>query len=149
MYDPELVHTTFCVVGVTFVAHDELGGGNNASFEVGATMIIFIMNLVSVTAAIISEIFIFTAIQAQDFPDVDHAAVSITPFVDSDGRPLTDVSVFGQILDWIGFSAGPDAPLSLIVRCKHHPPQGRGPPQVYYVAKRWRFAHARGDYRSR
>ena len=29
MYDPELVHTTLCVVGVTFVAHDQLGGGNN------------------------------------------------------------------------------------------------------------------------
>ena len=51
MYDPELVHTTLCLVAVTF-AHDELGGGNTVAgkdlftvaahvcFEVGATTII-------------------------------------------------------------------------------------------------------------
>jgi 4-hydroxybenzoate polyprenyltransferase len=50
-YDPELVHTTLCLIAVTF-AHDELGGGNNVvgkalctaaayvCFEVGVTTII-------------------------------------------------------------------------------------------------------------
>ena len=51
MYGPEFVHTTLCLVAVTF-AHDELGGGNNVvgkdlctaaayvCFEVGASTII-------------------------------------------------------------------------------------------------------------
>lgn len=30
------------------------------------------------------------------------AAVSITPFVGADGSPMTDVSEFSQVLNWIG-----------------------------------------------
>lgn len=66
--------------------YDELGGASNivgkalctaggyASFEVGATTIISAnhnLDIVSVTAVIISGILIFTVIQAQDFPDVE------------------------------------------------------------------------------
>jgi len=50
------------------------------------------------------------------------AAVSVTPFVGPDGNPLTDVSAFGQVLDYIEImnydiwtssssSVGPNAPL--------------------------------------
>ncbi|KAH9988177.1 UbiA prenyltransferase family [Russula vinacea] len=82
LYDPELVRTTLGLAAVTF-AYDELGGASNVvgkalcaaggyiSFEVGATTIIGVMDFVSVTSVIISGILIFTAIQAQDFPDVE------------------------------------------------------------------------------
>ncbi|KAH9984498.1 UbiA prenyltransferase family-domain-containing protein [Russula vinacea] len=82
MYGPEFVHTTLCLVAVTF-AHDELGGGNNVvgkdfctaaayvCFEVGASTIIGVMDFVSVTAVIISGILVFTSVQGQDFPDVE------------------------------------------------------------------------------
>jgi chitinase len=30
------------------------------------------------------------------------AAVSITPFTGSDGKPMSDVSAFADSLDWIG-----------------------------------------------
>jgi 4-hydroxybenzoate polyprenyltransferase len=82
MYEPELIHTTLGLVIVT-LAHDELGGGNNVvgkslcsaaayvCFEFGATTIIGVMDFVSVTAVIISGILAFTAVHAQDFPDVE------------------------------------------------------------------------------
>jgi chitinase len=41
------------------------------------------------------------------------AAVSITPFVGSDGNPITDVSGFAEVLDYIGslFAAFNFAPI--------------------------------------
>ncbi|KAI0302810.1 UbiA prenyltransferase family [Multifurca ochricompacta] len=85
IYDQDLVLTTLGLVVTTFI-YDELGAAGNvigkalctaggyASFELGATTIIGAnheMDSVSVTAVIISGILIFTAIQAQDFPDVE------------------------------------------------------------------------------
>jgi len=82
MYHQDLVHTTLGLVAVTF-AYDELGGAGNVvgkalctaggyiSFELGATTIIGVLDFISVTSIIISGILIFTAIQAQDFPDVE------------------------------------------------------------------------------
>ncbi|KAI0297384.1 UbiA prenyltransferase family [Russula brevipes] len=85
LYDPDLVLTTLGLAATTFT-YDELGAastvvgkalctaGGYASFEIGATAIIgtnHTMDFVSVTAVIISGILIFTAIQAQDFPDVE------------------------------------------------------------------------------
>jgi len=82
MYDPDLVLTTLGLVAVTFT-YDELGGAGNVigkalctaggyiSFELGATTIIGVLDFISVTSIIISGILIFTAIQAQDFPDVE------------------------------------------------------------------------------
>ncbi|KAI9444016.1 UbiA prenyltransferase family [Lactarius indigo] len=85
IYDQDLVPTTLSLVAVTYT-YDELGGASNivgkalctaggyASFEVGATTIIsanHALDIVSVTAVIISGILIFTVIQAQDFPDVE------------------------------------------------------------------------------
>ncbi|KAI0280099.1 UbiA prenyltransferase family [Russula aff. rugulosa BPL654] len=82
MYNPDLVRTTLGLVAVTFT-YDELGGAGNVigkalctaggyiSFELGATTIIGVLDFISVTSIIISGILIFTAIQAQDFPDVE------------------------------------------------------------------------------
>ncbi|KAI0262562.1 UbiA prenyltransferase family-domain-containing protein [Gloeopeniophorella convolvens] len=85
IYDQDLVLTTLGLVATTFI-YDELGAashivgknfcniGGYASFEVGATTIIgatHAMDVVSVTAVVISGILIFTTIQAQDFPDVE------------------------------------------------------------------------------
>ncbi|KAI0253443.1 UbiA prenyltransferase family [Lactifluus subvellereus] len=85
IYDQDLVMTTLGLVASTFT-YDELGAAGNsigkslctaagyASFEVGATTIIgahHALDFVSVTAVIISGILIFSAIQAQDFPDVE------------------------------------------------------------------------------
>jgi len=82
MYDQDLVLTTLGLVAVTFT-YDELGGAGNVigkalctaggyiSFELGATTIIGVLDFISVTSIIISGILIFTAIQAQDFPDVE------------------------------------------------------------------------------
>ncbi|KAH9958196.1 UbiA prenyltransferase family-domain-containing protein [Russula dissimulans] len=85
IYDQDLVLTTMGLVATTFT-YDELGAAGNVvgkalctaagyvAFEVGATTIIganHTMDFVSVTAVTISGILIFTAIQAQDFPDVE------------------------------------------------------------------------------
>lgn len=82
LYDQDLVLTTLGLVAVTFT-YDELGGAGNVvgkalctaggyiSFELGATTIIGVLDFISVTSIIISGILIFTAIQAQDFPDVE------------------------------------------------------------------------------
>ncbi|KAI0044257.1 hypothetical protein FA95DRAFT_1562451 [Auriscalpium vulgare] len=85
MYDQDLVLTTLGLVATTFL-YDEMGVashivgknfcniGGYTSFEVGATRVIGAsprLDLVSITAVVLSGVLIFTTIQAQDFPDVE------------------------------------------------------------------------------